>query len=264
MERLLQFEFRKWRQRKSLYICFCVLVAYLILSMLFVRTLIIAEETTLRAEGIASADFGEFITYPTAVEYVFSTGSSILTTLLCIFASLSIGEDYSNATFKTICTRGYTRWQIYASKWAVIMATAILYIAASMLTNLVVGAILFPFGTPDAEMVSGFFVNVLGTLAYTTLYIAIATAVRSAAGSIAIGILAPPIFRTFLSLEELVWPRYVNFRFSYYTISSLTALWGWNDSMALIDQVFFSSAFLLVYAAIFTLIGALFARRQEV
>ena len=264
MEHLLQFEFRKWRQRKSLYICLGVLVAYLILSMLFVSVLITAEEASLRAEGIAPADFGEYITYPTAVDYVFSTGSGILTTLLCIFASLSIGEDYSNATFKTICTRGYTRWQIYMSKWSVIMATAFLYTAASMLTNLIGGAILFPFGTPDAEMVSAFFVGFLGTLAYTTLYIAIATAVRSAAGSIAIGILAPPIVRTFLSLEELVWPRNIDFRFSHYTISSLTALWGWNDSMALIDRVFLSSVFLLVYAAIFTLIGALFVRRQEV
>lgn len=258
MGKLFLFEARKLARQKSLYICFAIAVAMLVLVALVYA--ILQGYSDRFSDGTLDGEpvFG----VAKFTKNTFSNCDFFL--LLAVIVTLFCCNDYSNATIKNIYAKGYSRAKVYFSKYLFSLALSLVLAAACIIISYVIGAI---FAKPDdggqlAEIMVCQLITVIG---YHGIFFSVSMMLTKVGGSLAINILAPMLFGTVLSLLTLLIQ-------SAATGSEIDLGYIWFDSVfaglskSSVETETFIRAVLmsLIYAGAFVTLGYFVNSRKEV
>ncbi len=183
MKQLLKLEMRKLKKQKSFYICTLLMIALLFLSTLISKALESAGTAYTMAAGAVS-------------------GCSFLT-IAGIFVALLVCDDYEQQTIKNIYSRGYSRKQVYFSKYI----TAFLAVTV-MFVLVTASAFQFGkmyFGTENGSI--GALLRLLAVqyvicMANMSFFFALAAVLRKNGASIAAVLVAPMLVNMILTLAD--------------------------------------------------------------
>ncbi|MCD7728627.1 MAG: ABC transporter permease [Clostridia bacterium] len=248
MGNLLKYETRKLFKAKSFYICLIVLAVYIFFTVLIEKTLYDAW-----------SDEAPLFDLPTAAEILQSALSSGITTIILgIFAALFACEDYADGTIKNIYSKGYARVKVYFCKFITLCIFSFAACVISWLCGYIFGAIYFDSGTINGNTIASLIAQFVIVAGYTAMFFAISMVIRKTGGSIAACIVAPLLITLILSLIDSFF-NLENFAFADYWLDGLLTSVSSADgkiALAIILPV--------IYGAVFTAIGILINRRQEV
>ncbi len=186
MKNLLRFEFRKITRQKSFYVCFGIVFGLIFLSALLLNTLQdSATEVVFNAAEFAKS--------------ALSSASFVM--ILGIFTALYVCDDYSNNTLKNIYARGYSRGEVYFSKYIASATVSLIMAIFCMAFSFVLGAVI---GGAEIAVDSHLIGNLLAQLAvilgYHALYFAVAMFFGKVGGSVAFNLVGPSLILTVLTL----------------------------------------------------------------
>ena len=199
MKDLLHLEFRRLFRAKSFYICTAVALAMILISAATTKMLL--EVAAKTSEDIAGAFGSAALQAPTAFSMLKTSASSSLTTILAIFLSIFVTEDYTADTIKNVYAKGHSRDEVYFAKYISSLAASLMMILFTAAFSFCMGKALFgEFGTAGDNYVGSLLGELLILLAYVTIYFAIAISIKKTGASIAISIIGPLLVTLLLSL----------------------------------------------------------------
>ena len=198
---LLKLEFRRLFRAKSFYICLASALVMGILTAVVNKMLL----NIVSSDEIAGA-FGTIVQAPTAFSMLKTAGSASLTSILALFISIFVSEDYSgDMTIKNIYAKGQTRDTVFFAKFISTIASSFLMILACAVFSFAMGKILFgEWGEMGKNYVGSLFAELLILFAYSTIYFAIAISLKKMGAAIAISIVASSLFGLVLQLADLI------------------------------------------------------------
>lgn len=296
MSALLKFEFRKLMQARVVYICAGILV---LLIVIFMGT---NKLTDMAVSSIMSEDFAEFEDMPEADDlpgYDASPGQAVpeenfeedlnnsltasmgllsdnngaacmlnaLTNVYIIvvfaaFAAVFVCGDYGNGIIKNVLTKGYTRSEVYFTKYIVSLIVCFCYALIAYLTGFLCGTLMWNIGSSwSGKFVLLIFIQLLAVAAFNALFNFLAALFKRVGSVLAISIAMPIILSLLLSVLELLISsteiRISNLWLSGALMLAASPLSGAKDLLV-------SAACSIVYGIIFTVLGWLLARKREV
>lgn len=197
---LLHLEFRRLFRAKAFYVCLLISLAMILISAATTKVLLSMIKVEEFEEG-----FGDVMTTalvaPTSFSMLKTMASSSITTILAIFLSLFVTEDYTNDTIKNIYAKGNSRDSIYFSKYISALAAGLIMTVVCGVFSFATGKILFgEIGTMGTNYIPSLFAELLILIAYITIYFAIAISIKKTGASIAISIIGPIVLNLLLSL----------------------------------------------------------------
>lgn len=181
MNRLMKFEYRKLVRRKSTYICFGLTLFMLVVYALIEKSF--SEGSFFFPEGILISGSSCALN---AIE------NGMLSALGGIFVAIYAAEDYSNDTFKNIYAKGYSREQVYLSKYfatLIIMAVCALIL---ILTGFCLGeALKNDESVINSDFILCLLLQLLTVLAYHSVYFFVAMSTGHTGISVAFCLVGP-------------------------------------------------------------------------
>ena len=251
MKKLICFEFRKLFRSKYFYILTAISVIFILLS-------------GLTNKAISDALIANGETVQPYSSYLFTKGAlgGTYTMLIAIFVALFATEDCTSGTLKNIYSKGYTRSQVYFSKYfvsiiAVLIMSAITIIFAYCYSNSIWGNDL-----EIADNVSVIFIGqLLGVMAYHAIFFAISTISGKVGAAIALNIIGPMAVSLVLGLGD-AFIKSSNAKLTSFWIDSLFSNFTSavsNRKMLVAGIVFFAT---YIVAAILT--GSFISRKKEI
>ncbi len=177
MSKLFASDFYKLKKTKSFFVCLILLLALAIGSVL------ISHFTyQMVAEG----------PHPGASLYINSTFSSDSLLFTSIVVSLFVACEFGFGTIKNTASRGFGRCEIYGSKLFLSCFISVVYFILYSGVSALLGTILWGFGPVDSsywsQLLGTFGLELLLNLAYTSVFVFIASLIRQTGGTIAINI----------------------------------------------------------------------------
>lgn len=250
MKKLLNFEFRKLFRQKSFYVCNVLLLIFVFLS---------AAISKLIAENAEDVSYR----LPTVADTLRSALQGANVTLIAgIFTALFVCADYSDGTLKNIYAKGYTRTSVYFSKLTAVLVSAAFFCVVTWGSGFLYGKFLFKVG---GDLNIGLFgilaAQFFTVFGYTGLFFALAMIIKKTGGSIAACIVGPMLFSLLFTTANTV----INSRSLNLSDYWLDGLFGNLAQIGVSGEaVLIAIALSIVYAAVFTIIGVLFNKRQVV
>ncbi|WP_310604197.1 ABC transporter permease [Anaerosporobacter sp.] len=250
MEKLLKLELRKIRKQKSFYVCTGVMVVLLFLSAITSKVLC-----------NASTEFAAQYNGSGIVSMIGAISNSNFLLIAGIFVALSVCDDYEQQTIKNIYSKGYSKVQVYFSKfisaWG---ATSIMFVIA-LLSAFLFGNMYFGFGEINGyDFVGTLVVQYVTCMANISLYFAISAVLRKNGSSIAAVIVVPTLANmlfgladSFLKLEDV----------------SFTSLWlsSFMSDLSVMtvshSRLLVSLIASLIYIPFFTITGSFLCKKIE-
>lgn len=212
MKNLIKFEFRKLFKSKTFYICGS-------LGAFFVTINIISTY-------ILAVSIGEMPTGSICLSFIQSSiNNSNFEILSAIFVSIFVCADQAGKTLKTIYAKGYSRTEVYFSKYIVSLIATIIYALIGYFFSAIFSFSLF--GIKDMTLPSNafglsFVAQFIMIITFHALYFFVSNSLGNTGGSIAICILGPAFINMIVSLFDLfIDSDKVSFLFSSYWLTSL-------------------------------------------
>ena len=251
MDKLLNFEFRKLFRQKSLYVCCAVMLLFIFLSGFLGKVIIDNSEELIQPLPTASDTLCSAL----------SDGNAAL--IIGIFIALFVCEDYTDGTIKNIYSKGYSRTEIYLSKFTAVCVFTLTACAVSWIGAYISGSVFFGAGGGfDAKLPLLLAAQLVTILGYASLFFAAAIIFRKTGSAIAGCIISPMLFSllfttadSFIKTENTTLGRY----WLDSLFGSLTS--GINAANETIGAAVLMSA---VYIIIFTAAGIFFSKKQTV
>ncbi len=251
MLNLIKFEFRKLYKSKYPYIIAIISLAFALISGLTNKALYDA----LIESGQPVAGSSAYLSTKGALAGTF-------TMLIGIFVALFATEDASSGTIKNIYARGYTRVQVYYSKY-------IVSLAASLLISIITVLFTFVYSNAiwgnDVEIVDNVAViiigQLLGIIAYHTIFFAISYVFEKVGTAIALNIVAPMIVSLVLGMGDAL-INSDNFKLNSYWIESLYG--NFTSAQSDADMLGIGIALFVVYTIAALMIGMFISNKKEV
>jgi len=248
MEKLMEFEFRKLFKAKSFYICLAVCLGLVLLGGL--TTKVILENS----EGVAT---------PTGLSMLKGAiGSSSITMIAGIFTALFVCEDETSGTIKNIYAKGYSRKDVYFSKYIVSLISTLIFTLASMII-----AYLFGLATwgGEAPIDSNYILTILGQLilivAYHSAFFAISSKIGKTGSSIAFNIVGPMLVSMVLTMGD-AFLKSEEFSLSSYWIDSLLSSLQQTE---VVNSAITTSILLgIIYSVVFVGAGYMLNKKKEI
>lgn len=196
MKRLLVFERTKVLHMKSLWLCLGSAFVSVWLSELLIKLMHIPAISDLLNQYFTMAE-------PSAVSAslsAFEGGSFSM--LFGIFAALYICDDFRHKTIRNVCSRGYSRTEVFFSKWLVLTIIGYLWYWFTCLVGFIAGFALY--GKLGAT--AGWFAAMLSqstvAIAYSSVFAAVSLLIGKTGGAIAVNVLVPSGLMTVLSVLQ--------------------------------------------------------------
>lgn len=245
MGKLISFEFRKIFQLKSLYVCLAIMLALIGLS------------SAVNAGLEQNPELGLVFTVESFTKSALSSSSYLM--ILGIFVALYCCDDVSNNTLKNIYSRGFTRGQVYFSKYAVSLIVAEALAVICFLFSLILGKLTAENGE-SANVVAGVLCQLVVVVAYHAVYFSLATIIGKVGGSVAVNIAGPMLALTVLTLiTSLLKLESVNLG-DYWLDSAINGLTAQTiETKAIVKAIVMGVA----YTAVFVPVGFAVNRRKE-
>lgn len=167
MKKLIKFEFRKLFKSKSFFICLVVCLGLVLLGGLTTKVLLENSE-------------GEIAT-PTALSMLKGAiGSANVVLISGIFVALFVCEDDTSGTIKNIYARGYSRRDVFISKYLVSLVSILIFTFSSMLLSFLFGLATW---SSELKIPNNYFITMLAQIvmmiAYHAVFFTISSKVRS-------------------------------------------------------------------------------------
>ncbi|MDD4839734.1 MAG: ABC transporter permease subunit [Clostridia bacterium] len=183
----LRSEFYRTSKFKSIFIMPSIVTAFILISVLTIWSVLQHFGGATMPPGFLASNgyTGKFIIYQ------FSSNGN-LTLLIAIFACISIAGSFSNGSIKTSIMRGANRVELYLSK----LISVSTFIAALSIFSFLISVAVSPIVGYGQEFNWSEFGGLMATLAmqiivalgYTSLFVFIASLIRSTGGSLAASI----------------------------------------------------------------------------
>lgn len=246
MKNLLRFEFHKlWRQA-SFYIC-----GGIILAINFISVLQLKESSSSYPVSITATD--SILLYSVG-SYFFLVSS--------IFVALFVCQDFNYQTIKNIYSRGFSKKEVYFSKFIVaISAVSIIFFVSFILVTLFS---LLCFGTmiKIGKMFLLLFGQWVLSLTYSSFAFSISYMLKKNGGAIALAILGTSIVSLFfLFIDIMILTRNIEFSLSAYWISSFLS--DFSDIMVSNQRLIICFVLSFVYMILFVFLGYLVNNKKR-
>lgn len=253
MGSLIRFEFDKLFRTKSFYICTVIAAGILVMGAVINRMF-----TGAFLSAITESPYSAWYYAGCAPE------DSNLTMIMGIFIALFVCEDNAQNTLKNMISRGASRGKICTAKYLVSLCAAVMMYLFVVLCGFAAGAVLWKVGEPEANP-RMILMQLLVFIGFHALYFAIAELIAKPGGAVTATILTPIIIIMVLVLCEALLQRLLDdkaIELSAYWLSAFadTASFSNPEKKELVTAGVGS----VIYAAVFYLLGQLFARRREV
>lgn len=250
MSNLLKLEFRKLRKQKSFYICTVIMIILLFLSAVTLKVLSEADAGPAARQSEAGISF--VITAISNCSFLMIAG---------IFAALFICDDYEQQTIKNFYSRGYTKTQVYFSKFiSVCLAVSIMFVLV-LFSAFLFGKAYFGIGSVDGtDFMTVLLGQYIACMANISLFSALSFILRKNGSSIAAVIVAPMLVNMILGMAD---------SFLKLKDTSLTNLWissFMNDLSALAvehSRLIICSAASIAYIIVFIAAGLFLHKKIE-
>ena len=251
MKKLINFEFRKLFKSKYFYIISAISVVFVLISGLTNKAIF----DTLIENGETVQPYSS---------YLFTKGAlgGTYTMLIAIFVALFATEDSASGTLKNIYAKGYTRSQVYFSKYvvsfiAVLIMSAITVVFAFGYSNLIWGNSLEITDNVLLIVVGQF----LGIATYHAIFFAISTIFSKVGSAIALNIIGPMAVSLVFGLGD-AFIKSENTKLTSYWIDSLFS----NFTSSVSDQKMMVTGIILfiVYTGVAIFVGMIMNRKKEI
>lgn len=251
MKKLIIFEFRKLFKSKYFYIISAISVVFVLISGLTNKVIFDA----LIESGEPAQPYSS---------YLFTKGAlgGTYTMLIAIFVALFATEDSASGTLKNIYAKGYTRSQVYFSKYvvsfiAVLIMSAITVIFAFGYSNSIWGNSLEITDNVLLIVVGQF----LGIATYHAIFFAISTIFSKVGSAIALNIIGPMAVSLVLGLGD-AFIKGENTKLTSYWIDSLFS----NVTSSVSNQKMIVTGIILftVYTGVAIFVGIIMNRKKEI
>lgn len=237
MGKLIRFEFHKLFRMKSFYIITGLFIALNLYSVYLTN------------------DYAFFRTTSLDNALMMMCSSDFLM-LFGIFAALFTCDDYSGTTIRNILSRGFTRTQVYISKFIVLIVAELVMMLLSVLIVFLYSSSLWETGLSDfdGDMLLKVTEILLLLIAFAAVYYAISTAIGKTGLSVAVCLLLDVVVTLVIGVVVLVldledmsileyWVSTILGNVYYGDIETSTALIGAGGYLA--------GSFILGYISIF-------------
>lgn len=247
MKNLVRFEFHRLVRMKSLYFCFLACVVMLFLNAVLANV---------------SADAAEEAGQAADTAFSFAKGgisSAVFGTISGIFVALYACDDSANDTIKNIYGKGYSRGNVYFSKYLASLTACLIYGVLIILLSFGVGFIFFQVGEPQGNYIVDILLQLLIVVAYHALFFMISSSIGKIGITIAINIILPMVISLLLTAGDaaLNW----DFKLASLWLDSGLSTLGAATVSAQGYAVTISIS--VCYTAIFLLLGHLLQRKKE-
>lgn len=210
MNRLNKFNIHNLFKQKSFYICAIILIA--LASLEIIANVITANFITHKAANINSNDTVLTFLNPASFEL-----------FVAIFIALFYTLDASNGTMKNIIARGFSRKQVFISKFITIMfGVTIMFISSfiiSYIFTFIAGGKILMLNSNVLSKIGINYINILGIAAFYTL---ISSIVSKASGALVACILTNFLAPTLLLTTNILLKLKTNTDISKIWISNAT------------------------------------------
>lgn len=130
---------------------------------------------------------------------------------LGIFLAMFITAEFSNGTIKNIVSRGFSRSQIYLSKFIAAIITNLFLIVITSASALIAGTIMWKFGTTYdnfiLDVLRMFFLEVLVNIAVSSIFVMVAFLVRRNGPAVSINLGIWALSSVVLNLINLLFEK---------------------------------------------------------
>ena len=251
MKKLINFEFRKLFKSKYFYIISAISVVFVLISGLTNKAIF----DTLIENGETVQPYSS---------YLFTKGAlgGTYTMLIAIFVALFATEDSASGTLKNIYAKGYTRSQVYFSKYvvsfiAVLIMSAITVVFAFGYSNSIWGNSLEITDNVLLIVVGQF----LGIATYHAIFFAISTIFSKVGSAIALNIIGPMAVSLVLGLGD-AFIKSENTKLTSYWVDSLYS----NFTASVSDRNVLTTGIVLfaIYIGAAIFIGLFMNRKKEI
>ena len=257
MTALFKFEIRKLFMHKSLYICAAVLAV-----MAFINAAMGNTATDIVSQ-IAVLFDGE--TTPDGFKIMLSSAyNSNYMLILGVFTAIYACGDFATQTIKNVYGRGFTRTQVFFSKYTVSLISALFLYIITLSVAFLFGSMMSEFGTPEEGYLKYFAGQIAAVIAICTMFFSISVALKSLGGAIAVNILSSSVITTILAIIDITLAdKEIDLSVSLYWINKvfadMSSLYNGFDGKRLTACLICSG----IYVAVFLVLGWLIHRKSE-
>ncbi|MCM1130270.1 MAG: ABC transporter permease [Roseburia sp.] len=245
MSKLISFEFRKILRQKSLYICLIIVLGLIGLS------------AAVNASLEKNPEFEFLFTVSSFTKQALSSASFFM--ILGIFVALYCCDDVANNTLKNLYSRGFSRGQVYFSKYIVSLivseALAVICFLFAFLTSKAAAS-----EGENAKLLGSIFSQLILVVAYHAVYFSVATIIGKVGGSVVVNIAGPMLVLTVLTLiTSLLKLKSVNLG-DYWLESAMQGL-----TVTTIETKAFIKAIVMgiIYTVAFVPVGYVMNKKKE-
>ena len=251
MKKLINFEFRKLFKSKYFYIISAISVVFVLISGLTNKAIF---DNLIENGG----------TVQPYSSYLFTKGAlgGTYTMFIAIFVALFATEDSASGTLKNIYAKGYTRSQVYFSKYVVSLIAVLIMSAITVVFA-------FGYSTPiwgnSLEITDNVLLVVvgqfLGIATYHAIFFAISTIFGKVGSAIALNIIGPMAVSLVLGLGD-AFIKSENTKLTSYWVDSLFS----NFTSSVSDQKMMVTGIILfiVYTGVAIFVGMNMNRKKEI
>ena len=249
MNKLIPFERRKLFKSKYFYILTGVSVLLVLIAVISAKLLsnfitdILDQELQVSAYSEAKGALGGTYFY-----------------IIAIFVAMFAVEDMSHGTMKNIIAKGFTRQQVYITKYLIslgaVLLMSLITVAVSFFSTLIFWGNSLPIQDNVPLIVLG---QLLGVAAYHAMFFAISYSFGKTGPAISVCLLGPIVVSLLLTLADQLLKK-LRFEISDYWLSNLHANFtGDTDPSMILPGILL----LACYTAVGFLLGMLLCRKKE-
>ncbi len=258
MKSLLRFEFHKLFRKTSMYVCMLIIVGVTILNLL-TANMMWELSVSLGEAGLMPDE----IFAPSAATLTLqSLTSASFDLILGIFVALYMCEDVSDGIIKNIYAKGFHRSHVFFSKTIVALTYCVAAVLLCFGISFIGGLLMFPEGGGlSASDFAAMGIQLIVMLAYTCLFVLVATVCKKTGGAIAAAIVIPLVVSLALGVVDLI-AQFDGFNLTDYWINDM-----WL-SVTYINAEFSTLLTSLiggmVYSVAFVLLSLVISQRKQV
>lgn len=282
MGKLIKFEIHRLFHKKSFYVCMVTLLALIIMVLGMSKGLEVLidkaneSDSEYHSEENISADesddepgvtieLNDDVNNSASSLLMSTLWGSALGTILAVFIALFVCEDFSGGTLKNVLAKGFSRTKVFFAKWLVASLSAVLMSIVAMGFQFIIAYLFWGIGPGVSGWdITVLLVQILCIECHVALFFAIAVAIRSTGGAIAINIVGGSFIGTGLTLMNLLFEFVfdIEIEFDKYWIDAFIEKISVVDAAS--SDVVFALGCSLVYILAGLGLGLLAGRKKEV
>lgn len=259
MNQLIKFEFRKLFKSTAFIVCAILTLVALIISalMLYMTYQALYE---IEEAGVSFREYLEILGVNSfELTYEFAN-SSMLYLLSGIFVSIFVCKDYSSFTIKNVYSKGYTRRQVYFSKYIVSLVGVMIITSLAYIVSILAGLLLFgKLGPFPKYYLLILLLQLIVITVYHAFHFFISNSLGKSGGAVSLCIVLPTGVNLLTSLFDLTMKNKV--LISDYWISNLSSLVVKNNIG--LDKLGFVALVSICHIAIWLGLGYLVNRKKQ-